>query len=121
MHVEVVEIPLFAAEEERDAIMGAWHNEWNVVRRDAGQAVVTEAITEEDGFVAALVYLIQHFLETDAHPLCADVMQPFGQELDIHDMRRTGDRGAHLPVEDFATDEFEAAWLHTHPRPLSKG
>ena len=108
MALEVVEVPLLAAQEERDAVVGAGDDQGDVPRRQAHQAVAAQGIAQQHGVVLRLVHRGQHFLQPGRHAGLADVVQSLGQELDVDLVDRPGHRGAQLAVEDFAGNQFQA-------------
>ena len=115
MLLEVVEVALLAAEKESDAVVGARNHQRNVPGREADQTVATQSITHQDGVVFRLVDSLQHLFESRRHARLADVVQPFGQELDVDLIDRVSHRGAQFAVEDFAGYEFQmqgrVSWL----------
>ena len=107
MLLEVVEIPLLAAEEERDAVVRAGNDQRDAPGGQPHQAVAAQAVAQQHGFVLRLVDRGQHLGQPRRHAGLADVVQSLGQELDIDLVDRSRHGGAQLAVEDFAGNEFQ--------------
>ena len=107
VRLEVVEVALLAAEEERDAVVGAGNDQGNAPGGKPHQSVAAQTVAEQHGFVFRLVDGGQRIGQPRRHAGLADVVQSLGQELDIDPVDRPGHRGAQLAAEDFAGNEFQ--------------
>ncbi len=91
--MEVIEIALFAAEKKRDAIVRPGNYQGDRSGRQSQQAVAAQGIAEQHGFILRLVNRGQHFLKPRRHARLPDIVQSFGQKLDVDLVNRLGNGG----------------------------
>ena len=92
--VKIIEISFFATEEKRDAIVRPGNDQRDVFGRQSQQAVAAQGIAEENRIVVRFIDRGEHFLKPRGHACLTDVVQSFGQKLDIDLIDRSGNRGA---------------------------
>jgi hypothetical protein len=96
--VKVVQVSLETAEEERHAIMAAWDHQGDSFGPKPHNAVAAKTIAQKHGVIPGGVHGGDGLGQAASHGLSTQVMQPFGQKLQIDLVDRSGHHGTGLPI-----------------------